>query len=92
MKEVIESRLLETFKPNFLEVRDDSHLHKGHLGAKEGGHFHVVIVSELFLSKKVARHRQIYACLQDLMQNGVHALSIEAFLPQERPLRGLTEF
>jgi stress-induced morphogen len=28
-------------QPESIEVRDDSHLHAGHAGAREGGHFTV---------------------------------------------------
>lgn len=76
---MIRGRLAEQFAPDLLEVRDDSHKHVGHPGARDGrGHFHVRIVSEQFRGlSPVARHRRIYAALGPLMQTDIHALSIE---------------
>ncbi|HEY1773491.1 MAG TPA: BolA family protein [Gammaproteobacteria bacterium] len=79
----IRDRLQKRFAPQELEVRDDSALHVGH--ANEGrGHFSVRIISSQFSSLgRVERHRMVYAALGDLMQDGVHALSIAAFTPEE---------
>ena len=42
----IEAKLTEAFSPTMLQVKDQSHLHAGHEGAKSGaGHFQVTIVS-----------------------------------------------
>lgn len=77
---VIEARLQAAFAPTELVVRDDSHRHVGHAGARDGrGHFHVVIASARFAGLlPLARHRAIYAALEDLMATDIHALSIEA--------------
>ena len=56
----------------------------GHAGAREGGHFHVAVVSERFTGlQRVARHRLVYHLLSDLMQRGIHALAIDARAPGE---------
>jgi BolA protein len=72
--------LREAFAPSTLEVRDDSHRHAGHAGAKDGrGHFDVVIASPVFAGMSpLARHRAIYTALGDLMVTDIHALSIHA--------------
>lgn len=71
-------------KPTRLDIRDDSALHLGHAGAREGGHFHVTIVSTAFSGlNAVQRHRMVYAAAADLMGRGIHALSIDARDPQE---------
>jgi BolA protein len=78
---------LETqFAPTELLVKDQSHLHAGHAGAKDGkGHFDVTIVSATFDGKnRVQRHQMIYDALRDLLQTDIHALSIKAFTPSER--------
>ncbi len=79
----IESRLRSVFAPTELAVEDDSHLHVGHVGARDGkGHFRVLIVTETFAGKSVIqRHRLIYGALNDLMQSDIHALSIDARAP-----------
>lgn len=80
----IESRLRAALAPLALDIRDDSAQHAGHAGAREGGHFHVTVVSERFTGlQRVARHRLVYHCLSDLMQRGIHALAIDAKAPGE---------
>ena len=71
---------LATLQPSMLEIRDDSHLHAGHAGARSGGgHYHVDIVAEVFAGKNtVARHRLIYTAAGELMRGAIHALSINA--------------
>jgi len=80
----IEARLRAELAPTELHIRDDSAQHAGHAGAREGGHFHVAVVSERFTGlQRVARHRLVYHCLSDLMQRGIHALAIDARAPGE---------
>ena len=67
-----------------LAVQDDSHLHAGHAGAREGRHFSLRIVSERFNGlSRVARHRLVYDSLHDLIPRGIHALAIDARAPGE---------
>jgi len=81
----IRSRLDAEFKPDLLEVVDESHRHAGHAGARDGrGHFAVRIVSDRFKGiKTLARHRMVYAALGSLMQTDIHALSVVALSPDE---------
>ena len=76
---------LAVFKPVQLELIDDSALHAGHAGAREGGrHYRLRLVSADFAGKStVARHRLIYAALGELMQSRIHALSIVALAPED---------
>lgn len=78
---MIRERLEREFSPAELEVVDDSHLHRGHPGARDGrGHFRVRVVSDRFNGlPRLMRHRLIYAAMGDLMQTDIHALNIEAF-------------
>ena len=79
----IEAALRAGLAPDALEVVDDSHLHVGHAGAREGRHFSVVITSARFQGLgRVARHRLVYDALHDLMPRGIHALAIDARTPQ----------
>jgi BolA family transcriptional regulator, general stress-responsive regulator len=91
IRDQIELRL-QTLKPDLLEVVDDSAAHAGHAGATahaarhagaqalvEGTHFEITVVSAAFAGKPlVARHRMIYALLDDLMKTQIHALKIDA--------------
>ena len=80
----IEAALAAALQPQSLEVIDDSHLHAGHAGAREGRHFTVRITSDRFNAlSRVARHRLIYHALQLLIPSGIHALAIEARAPGE---------
>ena len=75
-------RLRERLAPTRLEVLDESYQHAGHVGANDTGvgtHFRVRIASPLFTGKsRVARHRLVYDALQDFIDQGLHALAIEA--------------
>lgn len=83
--DAIRAALERAFAPTLLEVRDDSHRHIGHAGARDGrGHFDVVIVSEAFAGQSpLARHRAVYAALGELMTTDIHALSIHATAPTD---------
>jgi BolA protein len=78
----IEQTLRAALGPSRLEVQDDSHLHAGHAGAREGRHFSVRIDSGRFEGlSRVARHRLVYDALHALMPRGIHALAIDARVP-----------
>jgi BolA family transcriptional regulator, general stress-responsive regulator len=80
----IEAALRDALQPVALEVIDDSHLHAGHAGAREGRHFTVVLVSARFKGlSRVAAHRLVYDALKDLIPRGIHALAIDARTPHE---------
>jgi BolA protein len=81
----LEERLVQRLAPTTLEVIDESYQHAGHIGANDSGvgtHFRVRIASHLFTNKsRVARHRLVYDALQDFIDQGLHALAIEAQTP-----------
>ena len=82
----IEAKLNEAFSPVKLFVKDQSHLHAGHEGAKSGGgHFDVTIVSQAFEGRRpIQRHRMIFSALESMMETDIHALRIHAKTPGER--------
>ncbi|GGA17712.1 BolA family protein [Dyella nitratireducens] len=81
MVEEIRQRLTAALQPVELDVVDEGYKHAGH--ANEGkGHFHVRIVSAAFAGQlPIKRHRLVYAALGELMDHGIHALSIDAKSP-----------
>ena len=84
MREQLRSALERELAPVALDIIDDSALHAGHAGAREGGHFRVALVSRAFSGRpQLERHRLVYAAVATLMGRGVHALSIEAHSPEE---------
>lgn len=80
--QMLEARLRDRLNPSRLEVIDESYQHAGHAGAHPSGvgtHFRVRIASPLFTNcSRVARHRLVYDALQDFIDQGLHALAIEA--------------
>lgn len=84
-KKEITRRLNAAFAPESLGVEDESYLHEGHEGAKDGrGHFRVLIISEAFEGKAmIERHRMIYRELDEMMRLDIHALAIDAWSPGE---------
>ena len=78
----IRSRLTSALDPQLLEITDESHLHAGHAGARDGrGHFHVHIASPHFSGlSRLAQHRLVYDALGDLMTTDIHAVRISAQL------------
>ncbi|MDD7909336.1 MULTISPECIES: BolA family protein [Pseudovibrio] len=81
MKDTIASKLTAEFSPKLLEVIDESHLHAGHAGWREGGetHFRIRIVSTAFQNQnRVAIHRMVNKALADELAQSVHALAIDA--------------
>lgn len=82
---LIRQALASELHPEALEIEDESHLHAGHAGARDGrGHFRVTIVSKAFAGlRPIQRHRRIYEALGELMQTDIHALSIQAYAPDE---------
>lgn len=81
----LQQRLQELLQPTHLEVIDESAQHNGHAGANGTGfgtHFRVRITAAAFAGKSaVSRHRLVYDALQDFMDQGLHALAIEAQTP-----------
>jgi intracellular septation protein len=81
----IESILRRNFTDAAIELTDESHLHAGHAGAKDGrGHFRLRIISDSFSGlNHLKRHQLVYQALAELMQSDIHALSIDAKTPDE---------
>ena len=75
---------LASLHPADICIEDESSRHRGHAGAKEGGHFRLRIVADCFEGKgTAARHRLVYAAIGNLQENGIHALSMTALTPGE---------
>lgn len=81
----IRMRIDASLQPLELDITDESHLHAGHAGARDGrGHFRVRVISERFTGLgTLQRHRLVYAALGDLMQSDIHALTVAALTAAE---------
>lgn len=85
VRQQIMEKLTHCFAPDTLEVIDESHLHAGHSGAREGGesHFRVKITAQAFTGKMlVQRHRMVNEALAEELAGPVHALAIKANAPE----------
>ena len=77
---IIEKTLRECFEPVSLEVVDESELHRGHAGFKEGiqTHFKVIISAKIFEEmSRVSREKAVYKALGSGVMQNIHALSIK---------------
>ena len=84
MTDTIHAKLTQQFAPLHLEVIDESQLHHGHAGWREGGetHFRVRIATRNFDGmSRVAQHRAVMQALDDELKASVHALAIEVLPP-----------
>lgn len=78
----IREQLLHTFAPDYLDVVNESHGHNVAPGSET--HFKVVIVADQFSGlRPVQRHRQVYAALEEFLKQGVHALALHTYTPEE---------
>ena len=77
--------LNEAFKPEILQVENDSAKHAGHAGSPGTGesHFSIYIVSSAFEGvKPVERHRMVYEVLKPVFEQGLHSLKITTLTPE----------
>lgn len=82
----IEERLLQAFAPVHLEVLNESHNHS----AGNDTHFKLVVVSGAFDGlRSVARHQKVYALMADEMAQGLHALALHLYTPDEWAATGM---
>lgn len=84
----IRAKLEAALAPESLEIRDESHLHAGHAGARPGGesHFAVTIVAAAFAGRdRISRHRLVHAALAEELRAQVHALKLRTLAPGETP-------
>ena len=82
--EILLRERLASLAPSRLELADDSHRHAGHAGAREGGHYRLLIVSDAFAGRNtLARHRLVLDLLGPLADLRIHALGIRTLTPDE---------
>lgn len=78
----IESLLQAHFNPQMLSVENESHQHAVPRNAET--HFKVVMVAEAFEGKRrVGRHQAVYSALDEPLKQGVHALTLHLYTPDE---------
>ena len=81
-KQRITTILTGKLNPTHIEVENESHKH--HVPEGSETHFKISVVSTVFLSlSMIARHRLVNNLLADELNNGLHALSMHLFTPEE---------
>ena len=77
----LHSLLQHAFSPDFLDVLNESH---NHGGPATESHYKITLVSSAFAGlRAVARHQRVYALTQDEMAQGMHALALHLYTPEE---------
>ena len=78
LHDIITEKLNNTFSPTLLELIDETYKHKKHKQFQaQKSYFKLRISSEKFCTlTTIKAHKEIYACLGDLMYSEIHALSI----------------
>lgn len=66
----------------YLDLINESHMHS--VPENSETHFKLTLVSNDFENiSKVARHQKVYGAVNGLMQEGLHALALHTYTPDE---------
>ncbi|MFY7698114.1 MAG: BolA family protein [Legionella sp.] len=86
-KKRINEALYSNLSPQRLIIEDESHNH--HVPENAESHFKIIIVTDAFSGiNRIERHRLINTLLADEFNQGLHALSLHLYSPQEWFTRG----
>ena len=86
-KQRIEERIQQALQPLYLDVVDESYMHAVPPDAES--HFKVMVVSETFEDVPlIERHRRINELLDDELRQGLHALTMHTWTPEEWHAKG----
>ena len=87
VRQTIETKIRSALAPSHLEVINESHMHSVPPGSES--HFRVVVVSERFEDLSlVRRHQRVNRILEQELQAGLHALSLQTLTASEWTRRG----
>lgn len=82
----LQAVLTTAFEPQHVALWDESH---GHGRGGQETHLKVVLVSDHFVGlRPVARHQRVYALCQEELAQGLHALALHLYTPEEWALQG----
>lgn len=86
-KQRIETRIQETLAPLHLDVVDESYMHA--VPPDSESHFKLLVVSETFEDVAlIERHRRLNELLADEFAQGLHALTMHTWTPEEWHAKG----
>ncbi len=79
---LLREKLQRELMPTEMEIVNESPKHGLPVEAEK--HFRVVMVSDRFAGlSRIERHRLVHAAVAVELENHVHALSVQAFTPEE---------
>lgn len=82
VEKVIQEKLASILTPSHMDILNESPQHG--LPASAEKHFRLVIVSEIFKGLgRIERHRHVHTVLAEELKTHVHAISVQAFTPEE---------
>ncbi|GAA5190672.1 BolA family protein [Ferrimonas gelatinilytica] len=81
MQQQIERKVSDALAPSYLEVINESHMHRG---GSSDSHFKLIVVTEQFEGERLlTRHRKVNAVLADELGGSLHALALHTYTPAE---------
>lgn len=82
----IRSEVEAQLTPTYLDIQNESHQHAGN---QPESHFRLVVVSPQFNGQSLlSRHRMVQSLLQTERDQGLHALALHTYTPEEWQLKG----
>ncbi len=82
LETLLKTALTEALSPLVLEIDNESHGHN--VPKNSETHFRVMLVSEAFVGlNRVKRHQLVYKAASAALEQGVHALAMQCFTPEE---------
>ena len=86
-KQRIEERIQQALQPLYLDVVDESYMHA--VPPDSESHFKLLVVSETFEGVSlIERHRRLNELLTDELSQGLHALTMHTWTPEEWYAKG----
>lgn len=80
--QTITDKITQAMSPSHIEVVNESHNH--HVPPNSETHFKLVVVSKAFEGKRLlARHRMVNETLSEEFANGLHALTMHTYTPED---------
>tara|TARA_B100000575_G_scaffold168737_1_gene135031 strand:- start:22361 stop:22621 length:261 start_codon:yes stop_codon:yes gene_type:complete len=79
-KQRIQKLLNEHFNQFIVDIKDNSHLHKGHNSFDGNNETHILIViriSHIYKVNRLSLHRKINQLLKKEFENGLHSIQIK---------------
>ena len=80
----IKMRLENDLDIQHIEIKDFTGRHLNHKTHEGGFHLEATIVSSDFIEMSlIERHRAVYDCMGNMMNNEIHSLSMKTLTPDE---------